>query len=38
MPELHGGRTDALEVLPSLWGGVGLVRGGAGIALVGSHA
>jgi alkanesulfonate monooxygenase len=26
-----------LEVAPSLWSGVGLVRGGAGTALVGSH-
>jgi alkanesulfonate monooxygenase len=37
MVELHGGRTDALEVYPNLWAGVGLVRGGAGTALVGSH-
>ncbi|WOC13963.1 LLM class flavin-dependent oxidoreductase [Gordonia sp. MP11Mi] len=28
----------ALEVYPGLWSGVGLVRGGAGTALVGSHA
>jgi alkanesulfonate monooxygenase len=28
---------DALEVSPNLWAGVGLVRGGAGTALVGSH-
>jgi alkanesulfonate monooxygenase len=27
----------ALEVYPNLWSGVGLVRGGAGTALVGSH-
>jgi alkanesulfonate monooxygenase len=27
----------ALEVSPNLWAGVGLVRGGAGTALVGSH-
>jgi alkanesulfonate monooxygenase len=27
----------ALEVAPNLWAGVGLVRGGAGTALVGSH-
>ena len=38
MVALHGGRTDALEVAPNLWAGVGLVRGGAGTALVGSHA
>jgi alkanesulfonate monooxygenase len=38
MTELHGGRTDSLEVSPNLWAGVGLVRGGAGTALVGSHA
>jgi alkanesulfonate monooxygenase len=37
MLALHGGRTDALEVSPNLWAGVGLVRGGAGTALVGSH-
>ena len=37
MTDLHGGRTDALEVSPNLWAGVGLVRGGAGTALVGSH-
>jgi alkanesulfonate monooxygenase len=34
---LHNGRTDALEVAPNLWAGVGLVRGGAGTALVGSN-
>ena len=37
MAALHGGRTDALELSPNLWAGVGLVRGGAGTALVGSH-
>jgi alkanesulfonate monooxygenase len=37
MAALHGGRTDSLEVSPNLWAGVGLVRGGAGTALVGSH-
>jgi alkanesulfonate monooxygenase len=37
MRELHGGRTDRLEVAPNLWAGIGLVRGGAGTALVGSH-
>jgi alkanesulfonate monooxygenase len=37
MSALHGGRTDALEIYPNLWAGVGLVRGGAGTALVGSH-
>jgi alkanesulfonate monooxygenase len=37
MVDLHGGRTDELEVYPNLWAGVGLVRGGAGTALVGSH-
>jgi alkanesulfonate monooxygenase len=38
MAELHGGSTskDALVVAPNLWAGVGLVRGGAGTALVGS--
>lgn len=38
MTELHGGKTDNLVVSPNLWAGVGLVRGGAGTALVGSHA
>jgi alkanesulfonate monooxygenase len=38
MVALHGGRRDALEVAPNLWAGIGLVRGGAGTALVGSHA
>jgi alkanesulfonate monooxygenase len=37
MSELHGGSTDRLEIAPNLWAGVGLVRGGAGTALVGSH-
>ena len=38
MVALHRGSTDALEIHPNLWAGVGLVRGGAGTALVGSHA
>lgn len=38
MRELHGGSTADLEIYPNLWAGVGLVRGGAGTALVGSHA
>jgi alkanesulfonate monooxygenase len=39
MTELHGGRIDreGLVVAPNLWAGVGLVRAGAGTALVGSH-
>jgi alkanesulfonate monooxygenase len=37
MHELHHGSKDNLEVYPNLWAGVGLVRGGAGTALVGSH-
>jgi len=37
MRELHGGSVDRLEVSPNLWAGIGLVRGGAGTALVGSH-
>jgi alkanesulfonate monooxygenase len=36
MRELHGGRRDKLEVSPNLWAGIGLVRGGAGTALVGN--
>jgi alkanesulfonate monooxygenase len=35
MSRLHGGKRDALEISPNLWAGVGLVRGGAGTALVG---
>lgn len=38
MLALHGGSLDNLEIAPNLWAGVGLVRGGAGTALVGSHA
>ena len=37
MASLHGGRADRLEIAPNLWAGYGLVRGGAGTALVGSH-
>ncbi|MCX5045069.1 LLM class flavin-dependent oxidoreductase [Aldersonia sp. NBC_00410] len=44
MRELHDGALSSdhsdrrrLEVAPNLWAGVGLVRGGAGTALVGSH-
>ncbi|HEY5841000.1 MAG TPA: LLM class flavin-dependent oxidoreductase [Mycobacterium sp.] len=37
MTALHGGQIDKLEIYPNLWAGVGLVRGGAGTALVGSH-
>ncbi|WP_424216947.1 LLM class flavin-dependent oxidoreductase (plasmid) [Streptomyces sp. BI20] len=39
MTALHGGVADAarLTVAPNLWAGVGLVREGAGTALVGSH-
>lgn len=40
MRSLHGGRVGSvrdLEVYPNLWAGVGLVRGGAGTALIGSH-
>ena len=36
MAELHNGRRDRLEISPNLWAGVGLVRGGAGTALVGN--
>ncbi|MEB3766993.1 FMNH2-dependent alkanesulfonate monooxygenase [Acinetobacter sp. MD2] len=35
MAALHGGKRDQLEVSPNLWAGIGLVRGGAGTALVG---
>jgi alkanesulfonate monooxygenase len=35
MKELHNGSRAALEISPNLWAGIGLVRGGAGTALVG---
>ena len=35
MTQLHGGSRATLEISPNLWAGVGLVRGGAGTALVG---
>jgi alkanesulfonate monooxygenase len=37
MLSLHNGSSSELEVAPNLWAGVGLARGGAGTALVGSH-
>ena len=37
MLALHGGKKDRLVIGPNLWAGFGLVRGGAGTALVGSH-
>ncbi|MFJ9174107.1 LLM class flavin-dependent oxidoreductase [Streptomyces sp. NPDC102360] len=38
MRALHSSGTSSdLEIYPNLWAGVGLVRGGAGTALVGSH-
>jgi alkanesulfonate monooxygenase len=33
----HNGDRRNLEIYPNLWAGVGLVRGGAGTSLVGSH-
>ncbi|WP_067621721.1 FMNH2-dependent alkanesulfonate monooxygenase [Alicyclobacillus acidiphilus] len=36
MSELHRGDKSQLTIGPNLWAGVGLVRGGAGTALVGS--
>jgi alkanesulfonate monooxygenase len=33
-----GADAAELEIYPNLWAGIGLVRGGAGTALVGSHA
>jgi len=38
MSALHGGRRDRLLVGPNLWAGIGLVRRGAGTALVGDPA
>lgn len=37
MLDLNQGSKDGLEIHPNLWAGVGLVRGGAGTAMVGSH-
>jgi alkanesulfonate monooxygenase len=37
MRALHNGSREELEVSPNLWAGIGLVRPGAGTALVGSH-
>jgi alkanesulfonate monooxygenase len=37
MLSLHGGDRSDLEVSPNLWAGIGLVRPGAGTALVGNH-
>jgi hypothetical protein len=34
---LERGTPTGLEIHPNLWAGIGLVRGGAGTALVGSH-
>ncbi|MBU7583807.1 MAG: FMNH2-dependent alkanesulfonate monooxygenase [Nostoc sp. TH1S01] len=35
MTQLHNGSRETLEISPNLWAGIGLVRGGAGTALVG---
>lgn len=35
MAALHNGSRESLEISPNLWAGIGLVRGGAGTALVG---
>jgi len=35
MSQLHNGSRQTLEISPNLWAGIGLVRGGAGTALVG---
>ena len=37
MLALNQGSKDNLEIHPNVWAGVGLVRGGAGTAFVGSH-
>ncbi|WP_034914616.1 FMNH2-dependent alkanesulfonate monooxygenase [Erwinia sp. 9145] len=36
MSALHKGSRESLKIAPNLWAGVGLVRGGAGTALVGN--
>jgi alkanesulfonate monooxygenase len=33
----HSGNPRDLEIYPNLWAGIGLLRGGAGTAMVGSH-
>jgi alkanesulfonate monooxygenase len=38
MLDLNRGTKDGLEIHPNLWAGIGLVRGGAGTAMVGSHS
>jgi len=35
---LHNGSRDNLEIYPNLWAGIGLVRSGAGTAMVGSYS
>ncbi|TVX89607.1 FMNH2-dependent alkanesulfonate monooxygenase [Paenibacillus agilis] len=35
MAQLHHSSRESLEISPNLWAGIGLVRGGAGTALVG---
>jgi alkanesulfonate monooxygenase len=37
MAELHGSDPGRLVIHPNVWAGIGLVRGGAGTALVGSY-
>jgi alkanesulfonate monooxygenase len=37
MQALHGGDEGRLVIHPNVWAGIGLVRGGAGTALVGSY-
>ncbi|WP_028593935.1 FMNH2-dependent alkanesulfonate monooxygenase [Paenibacillus assamensis] len=38
MAQLHHSSRESLEISPNLWAGIGLVRGGAGTALVGDPA
>jgi alkanesulfonate monooxygenase len=38
MLDLNAGSKESLEIHPNLWAGVGLVRGGAGTAMVGSFS
>ena len=37
MAELHGSDSGRLVIHPNVWAGIGLVRGGAGTAIVGSY-
>lgn len=37
MSQLHSGKSEAWEISSNRWAGIGLVRGNAGVAIVGNH-